>query len=79
MFELEDVTLKVTEEALVAIAREAILRNVGARGLRVIMEELMLELMYNIPSDPNVEEVVITQEVVEKRVQPMMGYKKQAG
>ena len=79
MFELEDVKLKVTEEALAAIAREAIQRNVGARGLRVIMEELMLDLMYTIPSDPNVEEVVITQEVVENRVQPMMGYKKQAG
>jgi len=79
MFELEDVSLTITEEAMQSIASEAIERKVGARGLRIIMEELMLDLMYNIPSEPDVEEVVITQEVVEKRIQPMMGYKKQAG
>lgn len=78
MFEFEDVELKLTDDALRAIARQAVKRNVGARGLRIIMEELMLELMYNIPSQPNIEECVITEEVVENRVQPMMLYK-QAG
>ena len=78
MFDFEDVELKFTDEALRAIARQAVQRNVGARGLRIIMEELMLELMYNIPSQGNIEECVITEEVVENRVQPMMLYK-QAG
>lgn len=78
MFDFEDVELKFTDEALQAIANQAVQRKVGARGLRIIMEELMLELMYNIPSQPNIEECVITEEVVENRVQPMMLYK-QAG
>ena len=78
MFDFEDVKLKVTDEALHAIARESIKRKVGARGLRIIMEEIMLDLMYNIPSQPNVKECVITDEVVENRVQPLMLYK-QAG
>ncbi len=78
MFEFEDVTLKITEEALVAIAQEAIKRNVGARGLRIIMEELMLDLMYSIPSQTDINEVVISEEVVRNQVQPMMLYK-QAG
>ena len=78
MFEFEDVKLKITDEALAAIARESIKRNVGARGLRIIMEELMLDMMYTIPSQPNIKECVITEEVVESRVQPMMLFK-QAG
>ena len=78
MFDFENVTLKITDEALLAIAREAIQRNVGARGLRIIMEELMLDLMYSIPSRTDVEEVVITEEVVQAQVQPLMLFK-QAG
>ncbi len=78
MFDFEDVTLKITDEALVAIAQEAIKRNVGARGLRIIMEELMLDLMYAIPSQSDIKEVVISEEVVRNQVQPMMLYK-QAG
>ena len=78
MFDFEDVSLKITEEALAAIAQEAIARNVGARGLRIIMEELMLDLMYSIPSQSDIKEVVITEEVVRNQVQPMMLYK-QAG
>jgi ATP-dependent Clp protease ATP-binding subunit ClpX len=76
IFELEDVELKFTEEALVAVAREAIKRNVGARGLRIILEELMLELMYTIPSQSEIKECVITEETVVKRSQPMTVYKK---
>jgi ATP-dependent Clp protease ATP-binding subunit ClpX len=78
MFEFEDVKLKISDEALEAIAKEALKRNVGARGLRIIMEELMLELMYSIPSRPEVKEVVISEEVVYNRVQPMMLFR-QAG
>ena len=78
MFEFEDVKLKFTDDAICAIAKEAIKRSVGARGLRIIMEELMLDMMYSIPSQHNITELVITQEVVENQVQPLMLYK-QAG
>ncbi|MCP3958152.1 MAG: ATP-dependent Clp protease ATP-binding subunit ClpX [bacterium] len=79
MFEFEDVKLKITDEALAAIAEQAIKRNVGARGLRIIMEELMLDLMYAIPSERDIKECVITEEVVHNQVQPMILYQKQAG
>ena len=78
MFEFEDVKLKFTDDALVSIAKEAIKRSVGARGLRIIMEELMLDMMYSIPSQSDIKECVITQEVVENQVQPLMLFK-QAG
>ncbi len=70
MFELEDVDLKFTEEALACIASEATDRKVGARGLRIILEELMLDLMYNIPSERNIKECNITEENVLSRNQP---------
>ena len=76
MFEMEDVRLKFTDTALAQIARDAILRKVGARGLRIILEELMLELMYRIPSEGDIEEVVITEEVVINRTQPLTSFKK---
>ncbi|MEM8997572.1 MAG: AAA family ATPase, partial [Acidobacteriota bacterium] len=72
MFDFEDVKLRITEDAMRAIAQEAIERNVGARGLRIIMEELMLDLMYRIPSQTDIDEVVITDEVVFNKVQPRM-------
>jgi ATP-dependent Clp protease ATP-binding subunit ClpX len=70
MFELEDVELRFTEKALVVVAREATKRNVGARGLRIILEELMLDLMYTIPSQQDITECVITDDVVLNRAQP---------
>ncbi len=70
MFELEDVDLKFTEEALACIASEATDRKVGARGLRIILEELMLDLMYNIPSERSIKECNITEENVLSRNQP---------
>ena len=79
MLDFEGVKLKLTEEALKSIASEAVERKVGARGLRIIMEELMLELMYAIPSQHDISEVVITEEVVQNRVQPLMLYKQKAG
>jgi ATP-dependent Clp protease ATP-binding subunit ClpX len=70
MFELEEVELEFSEEALKAVAREAMARNVGARGLRIILEELMLDLMYTIPSRQDVKHCAITEEMVMGRKQP---------
>lgn len=70
MFELEDVELRFTDGALEAVASEANKRNVGARGLRIILEELMLDLMYEIPSQEDVGDVVITKDMVFNRSRP---------
>jgi ATP-dependent Clp protease ATP-binding subunit ClpX len=67
LFEFENVRLKFSEEALRAIARQAMARKVGARGLRMILEELMLELMFNLPSQKKLKEFEVTREMVEKR------------
>jgi len=67
LFEFENVRLKFSEEALRAVARQAMARKVGARGLRMILEELMLELMYNLPSQKKVKEFEVTREMVEKK------------
>jgi ATP-dependent Clp protease ATP-binding subunit ClpX len=56
-----------TEEAAREIAREALQRKVGARGLRMILEELMLDLMYNVPGNKKIKELVITDEMVKSR------------
>ena len=76
MFEFEGVELKFTDEAIVAVAREALTRNVGARGLRIILEDLMLDLMYTVPSQRDIKQCVINEEVVASRIQPIMLYKK---
>ncbi|MCU1295848.1 MAG: ATP-dependent Clp protease ATP-binding subunit ClpX, partial [Acidobacteriaceae bacterium] len=67
LFEFENVRLKFSEEGLRAIARQAMARKVGARGLRMILEELMLDLMYHLPSQKKVKEFEVTREMVEKR------------
>ena len=67
LFEFENVRLKFSEEALKAVARQAMARKVGARGLRMILEELMLDLMYHLPSQKKVKEFEVTREMVEKR------------
>src|SRR5213080_2781649 len=72
----ENVTLKFTDDALEAIAEEALKRNVGARGLKIIIEELMLDIMYTIPSQDAISECVITRVVVENRSQPITLYRK---
>jgi len=76
MFEFEDVKLTFTAEALRAVARQAMKRNVGARGLRIILEELMLELMYGLPSEAGVKECVINEDVVVNGIQPLTVYEK---
>jgi ATP-dependent Clp protease ATP-binding subunit ClpX len=76
ILEFEGVELKFTDEALVAISKEALKRNVGARGLRIILEDLMLDLMYTIPSQRDIKQCLINEEVVGSRMQPIMLYKK---
>jgi len=67
LFEFENVHLHFTPEATAAVAREAVARKVGARGLRMILEELMLDLMYRMPSNKRVRDVEITSDMVERR------------
>ena len=67
LFEFENVRLKFSEEALRAVARQAMARKVGARGLRMILEELMLDLMFQLPSQKKLKEFEVTREMVEKR------------
>ena len=78
LFEMESVHLKFTEEALRAIARDAMRRKSGARGLRAIMENIMLDIMYDMPSQPNIKEVVISEDVVNKNEPPIVVYTKAA-
>jgi len=78
LFEMENVHLKFTEEALHTIAREATKRKSGARGLRAIMENIMLEVMYEMPSQPNIKEVIISDEVVTRNEPPIVVYAKAA-
>src|SRR6185369_514184 len=66
-FDFDNVKLKFTEDALKAVARQAVERKVGARGLMMILEELLLDAMYTLPSQKRVKEFVITSEMVERR------------
>ncbi len=74
LFDMEKVNLKFTDGALVAIAKEALDRKTGARGLRSILENAMLDIMYDIPSEDRVKEVVINEEVVLKGAKPIVLY-----
>jgi ATP-dependent Clp protease ATP-binding subunit ClpX len=67
LFDFEGVKVTFTDEAARAIAREALMRKVGARGLRMIIEELMLDLMYHVPGNKKVKEIVITEAMVKNR------------
>jgi ATP-dependent Clp protease ATP-binding subunit ClpX len=81
LFRIEGVNLQFTDEALAAIAAEAVKRKSGARGLRAIMEESMLNTMYELPSRENVKECVVGEEVVLRKEEPILLYeqaKKQA-
>jgi len=79
LFAMEDVKLTFSEDAMRAIARKAILRKTGARGLRSIMESILLEPMFDLPSGDGVEEVVINSEVVEGRARPLHIYSERRG
>jgi len=71
IFEYENVSLRFTDDALAAIADKALERKIGARGLRVILEDLMLDIMYQLPSLTNISDCVISREVVENKVDPL--------
>jgi ATP-dependent Clp protease ATP-binding subunit ClpX len=79
LFELEEVNLKFTAEALEAVAKSALERKSGARGLRAILESVMLDIMYEIPSRPDVRECVVGEEVITKGETPLLLYENQAG
>ena len=76
LFDIEDVELEFEDDALREIAKKAIDRNTGARGLRSIVENIMMDTMYEVPSEENVEKVIVTKEsVLNDDVQPTMVYK----
>ncbi|MEM6615891.1 MAG: ATP-dependent Clp protease ATP-binding subunit ClpX [Pseudomonadota bacterium] len=74
LFEMEDVQLTFSDEALIAVAKKAIERKTGARGLRSILEAILLDTMYDLPSLEGVEEVVISPEVVDGKARPLQIY-----
>jgi ATP-dependent Clp protease ATP-binding subunit ClpX len=74
LFEMEKVKLKFTDGALVAVAAQALKRKTGARGLRSILENSMLDVMYDIPSQDRVKEVVINEDVVLRKAKPIILY-----
>ena len=75
LLKMDGVDLEFTEEALREIAREAISRKTGARGLRAIMEEIMIDIMYEVPSMGNVEKVIVDENVVKYKSKPKLIYK----
>jgi ATP-dependent Clp protease ATP-binding subunit ClpX len=77
-FELENVKLKFTDSSLAAIAERSVERKTGARGLRSILEDIMLEIMYKLPSLPGVTECVVTDDVINKREEPLLVYGNEA-
>ena len=74
LFEMENVTLTFTDDALSAVAKKAITRKTGARGLRSILEGILLETMFELPTFEGVEEVVVNGEVIEGKAQPLLIY-----
>jgi ATP-dependent Clp protease ATP-binding subunit ClpX len=74
LFDLENVQLRFTEGALSAVAKQAIERKAGARGLRAILESLMLDSMYEVPSDPDIKEVIVSEDTVVKGEKPLIVY-----
>ena len=70
LFEIDNVELEFTEEALKAVADEAIKRKTGARGLRAILEDILVDVMFEVPSDENVYKVIITEEAIKEKKQP---------
>ena len=78
LFEFEKVKLRFTEGALLAIAKEALKRKAGARGLRSILESIMLEIMYELPSQTNIQECIINEDTVANKEKPIILYEKEA-
>ncbi len=78
LFSLDNVRLRFTESALKAIARSAIQKKTGARGLRSILEGVMLDVMYEIPSEKTIKECVVNEDVIEKKERPLLIYERQS-
>ena len=78
LLSFDNVKLKFTDKANAAIAKEAVSRKTGARGLRAILEEVMLDVMYEIPSQPLIKECVITDDVIINKEKPILTYEEQA-
>jgi ATP-dependent Clp protease ATP-binding subunit ClpX len=78
LFEMENVKLKFTDGSLRLIAKEALERKAGARGLRAILEDIMLDVMYDLPSRTNVKECIISEEVVQRKRDPILVYENEA-
>ena len=76
LFDFDNVELKFEEDAIEAIAEQAFERKTGARGLRSIMESVMMEQMYQIPSDDTIETCIITKDAVEGKGDPITIHKK---
>ena len=74
LFSMEGVSLVFEEDAIAAVARLALERKTGARGLRSIMESILLDIMYELPSYKNIEEVIISKEVIEGTSKPILKY-----
>ena len=79
LFELEDVNLRFTDSAVKEITKKAVKHGSGARGLRTILESIMLDVMYEIPTDPTIKECVINDDVIINSGQPILLYEKDAG
>ncbi|MFO8089939.1 MAG: ATP-dependent Clp protease ATP-binding subunit ClpX [Desulfatiglandaceae bacterium] len=77
LFELEGVELKFTDQTLIEVAKQALARKSGARGLRAILEAIMLDIMYDIPSTSGIRECIIGEEVITKGNAPLLLYEKQ--
>jgi len=77
LFEMDGVKLKFSQDALRAVAREALKRNAGARGLRAIMEKSMLDIMYEVPSQSDIREVAVSEEVIVSGEKPLIVYEKE--
>jgi ATP-dependent Clp protease ATP-binding subunit ClpX len=77
LFEMDGVQLTFTQSALTAVADQAVKRKTGARGLRAILEQAMLDIMYEIPSRPNILEVVISEDVVARKEKPFVVYQEE--
>ena len=77
LFDLDRVDLEFTDDALVSIAKKTLERKTGARGLRAILEDLLMPIMYQVPSDYTVEKVVITRDMVDKGSNPEIVYNKE--
>ena len=78
LFEFDHVKLTFEDDAIVAIARKALERKTGARGLRSIMESALMDVMYRIPSDDTIEQCIITEDTIENASEPLVVHREEA-